>query len=157
MGTLYMGSLRASFLFIQELLLFGFFNKSYWENWTAMCGKNEIRKFFNTIHKNKLKMDCNGCVQSHFSRVQLFVTLWTTACQPPLSMRFSRQDSWSGLPCPPPWDFPNSGMEPMSLMSPALAGGFFTTSATCVRAWKIPGTGEPCELPSMGSCRVGHD
>ena len=96
--------------------------------------KNEIRKFFNTIHKNKLKMDCNGCVLSHFSCVQLFVALWTTACQPPLSMRFSRQDSWSGLPRPPPQDFPNSGIEPMSLMSPALAGRFLTTSA----AWEAP-------------------
>ena len=43
---------------------------------------------------------------------------------------FSRQEYWSGLPCPPPWDLPNPGIEPRSLMSPALAGQFFTTSAT---------------------------
>ena len=48
----------------------------------------------------------------------------------PLSMGFSRQEHWSGLPCPPPWDLPDTGIEPTSLMSPALAGGFFTTSAT---------------------------
>ena len=45
-------------------------------------------------------------------------------------MGFSRQECWSGLPCPPSGDLPDSGIEPTSLMSPALAGGFFTTSAT---------------------------
>ena len=51
-------------------------------------------------------------------------------CQAPLSMRFSRQEYWSGLPCPPPGDLPDPGIKPTSLMSPALAGGFFTTSTT---------------------------
>jgi len=45
-------------------------------------------------------------------------------------MEFSRQEYWSGLPCRPPGDLPNPGTEPVSFMSPALAGGFFTTSAT---------------------------
>ena len=45
-------------------------------------------------------------------------------------MGFSRQEFWSGLPCPPPGDLPDPGMELMSLMSPALAGWFFTPSAT---------------------------
>ena len=45
-------------------------------------------------------------------------------------MGFSRQGYWSGLPCPPPGDLPNSGIKPMSLLSAAMAGGFFTTSAT---------------------------
>ena len=67
---------------------------------------------------------------SRFSRVQLFVTLWTLACQVPLSMGFSRQEYWSGLPCPPPEDLPDPGIELESLTSPALAGGFFTTSIT---------------------------
>ena len=67
------------------------------------------------------------CVLHRFSRVQLFVTLWTVACQAPLSMGFSRQEYWSGLPCPPPGDLPNPGVEPACLMSPALAGEFFTT------------------------------
>ena len=48
----------------------------------------------------------------------------------PLSMGISRQEYWSGLPCPPPGDLPDPGMEPVSLMSPAFAGVFFTTSAT---------------------------
>ena len=69
-----------------------------------------------------------------FTRVQLFVTLWTVACQAPLSVGFSRQEYWSGLPCPLPGDLPNPGIEPASLMSPALTGEFFTTSAT----WEAP-------------------
>ena len=53
------------------------------------------------------------------SRVQLFVTPWTVACQAPLSMGLSRQEYWSGLPFPTPGDLPNPGME---LGSPALGG-----------------------------------
>ena len=73
------------------------------------------------------------CVLSCSSHVQLFVTPWTVACQAPLSMGFSRQEYWSGLPCPPPGDLPDPGTEPVSLMSPALVGGFFTTSTT----WEV--------------------
>ena len=54
---------------------------------------------------------------SHFSNVQISATPWTMACQAPLSMGFSRQEYWSWLPCPPPEDLPNPGIEPMS---PAL-------------------------------------
>ena len=64
-----------------------------------------------------------------FSHVWLFATLWSVAHQVPLSMEFSRQEYWSGLPCPP-LDLPNPGIKP-SLPSPALAGEFFTTSTTC--------------------------
>ena len=66
---------------------------------------------------------------SDFSGIQLFVTPWTVSCQAPLSMGFSRQEYWSKLPFPPPGDLPDPGTEPMSLMSPALAGEFFTASA----------------------------
>ena len=58
------------------------------------------------------------------SDVRLFGTPWTAARQAPLSMGFSRQEYWSGLPFPPPGDLPNSEIEPES---PVLAGGFFTT------------------------------
>ena len=68
-------------------------------------------------------------VLSRFSHVQLFATLWTVAHQASLSMGFSRQEYWSGLPCPPPGDLPDPGIE-TSLMSLALAGRSFTTSAT---------------------------
>ena len=71
--------------------------------------------------------ELNWTVLSH---VRLFETLWTVACQAPLTMGFSRQEYWSGLPCPPPGDLPNSGIEPMSLTSPASASRFLTTSVT---------------------------
>ena len=63
------------------------------------------------------------------SRVRLFATLWTVAQQAPQAMGFSRQEYWSGLPCLPPGDLPDPGIEPVSFVFPALAGGFFTTSA----------------------------
>ena len=58
------------------------------------------------------------------------VTLWIVACQAPLSLGFSRQEFWSGLPFPSPGDPSNLGIEPVSLVSPALAAGFFTTRTT---------------------------
>ena len=61
------------------------------------------------------------------SHVWLFVTPWTVALQAPLSMRFPRQEYWSGLPFPPPGNLPDPGIKPVSLVPPALAGGFFTT------------------------------
>ena len=71
---------------------------------------------------------------TYFSSVQLFATPWIVTYQAPLSLGFSRQECWSGLPCPPPGDLPNAGTELVSLMSPALAGRFFATSAT----WEDP-------------------
>ena len=65
----------------------------------------------------------------HAKLLQLCPTLWTW-CHAPMSMGFSGQEYWSGLPCLPPGDLPNSEMEPTSLMSPVLANGFFTTSTT---------------------------
>ena len=73
-------------------------------------------------------------VLSCFSHVKLFATLWTVACQrSPEDCRllcpfFPGKNS--GVGCPPPGDLPNPGIEPVSLMSPALTGGFFTTSTT---------------------------
>ena len=64
------------------------------------------------------------------SHVQLLATPWTVAHQAPLSMGFSRQEYRSGLPFPSPGDLPDPGIEPTSLISPALGGGFFTTSTT---------------------------
>ena len=73
---------------------------------------------------------------SYFSHVQLFATLCTVAFQAPLFMGFSRQEYWSGLPWLPLGDLPNPGIESVSLTSPALAGRFFTTSATQEALWK---------------------
>ena len=58
------------------------------------------------------------------------MTPWTVAHEAPLSMGFSRQEYQSGLPSPPPGNHVDPGIKPISLMSPALAGGFFATSAT---------------------------
>ena len=68
------------------------------------------------------------CVSSVVSN-----SLWLHGLKPaaPLSMEFSRQEYWSGLPFPTSEDLPDPGIKPMSLASPALAGGFFITSATC--------------------------
>ena len=133
------------------------------------------------------------------------MTLWSTGHQAHLFMQFSRQEYWSGLPCPPPGDLPNPGNRPMSPALPFwllgntwrrrwhptpvfLPGGrrgqrslvgcspwgrweLDTTERlhfhfhalekemathSSVLAWRIPGTGEPGGLPSMGSHRVGH-
>ena len=70
----------------------------------------------------------------HAKSLQLCPTLCEpidVACQTPLSMAFSRQEYWSGLPCPSPRDLSDPGIELVSLESPTLAGRFFTTSATC--------------------------
>ena len=69
------------------------------------------------------------CILSCFSHVRLFVTLWTIGYQVPLSIGFSREEYWSGLPCPSPGDLLNPGINPVSFMSPAL-GELFATSAT---------------------------
>ena len=70
---------------------------------------------------------CVYCVLSCFSCDWLCVTPWTVAHQAPLTMGFSRQEYRSELPCPPPGHLLDPEIEPTSLMSPKLAGGFFTT------------------------------
>ena len=80
-------------------------------------------KVFNNLC---LKVTCHLCVCCVFI-VLLFVTPWTAAYRAPLSMGFFRQEYWSGLPFPPPGDLPDSGIKPVSLMSPVLADRFFTT------------------------------
>ena len=84
-------------------------------------GKRGIKKFHGSLRN----------LASVLGHVQLLRTPWTVACQSPLSMEFSRQEYWSGLPSYSRGSS-NSGIKPSSRMPPALAGGFFTTSAT----WK---------------------
>ena len=67
--------------------------------------------------------------------------------QAPLSVGFFRQEYWSGLPCPPPEDLPNPGIEPTSPACPALANGFFTTSATWYSKQRVPGLSLADSLP----------
>ena len=61
------------------------------------------------------------------SCVRFLTTSWTLAYQGPLSMKFSRQECWSGLPFPIPGNHPDPGINPESILPPTLAGGFFTT------------------------------
>ena len=61
-----------------------------------------------------------ACVLSHLSSGWLFATLWTLACQAPLSVGFSRQEYWGGLPCPPQGDLPDPRITLSSFLTPAL-------------------------------------
>ena len=99
----------------------GLVERYYWNPLSRVNYKQLLEILFESI---------SACMLSHFSHVQLFATLLTVACQVPLSMGFSRQEYWNGLPCLPPGDVPDPGVKPASLVSPALAGRFFTTSAT---------------------------
>ena len=82
-------------------------------------------RVFQSIKKDLLQDLCPKSLQSC-----LTVTLWTATRQVPMSTGFSRQDYWSGLPCSSPGNLPDPGIEPMSLTSSALAGGFFTSRTT---------------------------
>ena len=87
-------------------------------------------------------------VFSRFSHVWLFATPQTVACQAPLSMGFSRQEYWSGLPLPTPGDLPDAEIKPASLMSPALTDGFFTTRMTeLLKAAAASSFTSLCQLP----------
>ena len=70
------------------------------------------------------------CVLSCFSQILILVTLWTVACQAPLSMGFSKQEYWSGLPFPSPRNLRDPGIEPVLHTFHELVDGFFNSSAT---------------------------
>ena len=86
--------------------------------------------FSNPLDTSVSYLCSHAWVLSCFSRVRLFATLWTVACQAPLSMGFSRQEYWSGLPRLLPGDRPNPRIEPMSHYVSCIAGVFFITSGT---------------------------
>ena len=86
--------------------------------------------FSSSVYRKKKKKYIYIFILSCLSQFWLFSTSWTVACLAPLSMRFSRQEYWSALPCFPPRDHPNPGIEPISFMPPALVGRFFTTGTT---------------------------
>ena len=85
------------------------------------------------IHKFNTLYACE-CVHQVASGISDSAIPWIVASQAPLSMGFSRQKYWRGLPCPSPGDVPDPGIEPRFLMSPEFADGFFTTNAT----WEAP-------------------
>ena len=82
-----------------------------------------MQYYKSTIDSSDINPCTCVCVLSHFSHVWLFVTPWTAAAQAPLSIGFSRQEYWTGLPFPPPGDLPNPGIEPLSPVVPALQMG----------------------------------
>ena len=91
---------------------------------TGDCGKHLLTIFFYSeiliLKPGKALSNKNEvCQGARKSQVAIF--------QAPLSLGFPRQEHWSGLPFPPPRDLPDPGIGPASLLSPALAGGFFTT------------------------------
>ena len=94
--------------------------------WSLQLPPTTSTKSSNLVNPygNYLTIFFLGCVRAcwHFGHVRLFVTLWNLAHQAPLSMGFSRQEYWSGLPCPPPGDLLDPGIEPRSLESPTLVG-----------------------------------
>jgi len=108
-----------------QVEVFFFFFCLYWSTYTR------LRSNFQQLTRNFLRVGpCISVIFIHcqplmcgfnlFSHVQLCMTLWTTACKTPLSMGFSRQEYWSGLPCPSPGDLPDPGIEPMSLLSTCI-------------------------------------
>ena len=91
---------------------------------TSTKKKIKMTFFFNRPVITLLNVCVCGPTRTQLlSRVRLFATPWTVACQFPLLVKFSRQEYWSGLPLPPPGDVPDPGTEPVS---PTLTGEFFT-------------------------------
>ena len=92
--------------------------------WNLFHHSKNVSSLNNLVIFFLMLMDYAKYMLSHFSHTQHFVTaIWTVACQAPLSRGFSRQEYWSELP----GDFPNPGIEPVSLTSPTVAGRLFTT------------------------------
>ena len=120
-------------------------------------------------HFNKQSNKTNLCITLHLYHIDVFVpklfhsdSVWPRG-QTPLSMGFSRQEYWIGLPCPPPGDLPDPGIELASLASPVLTGGFFTTTwgappHGCVLvAQSCPTLWNPTDCSPPGSSVHGKD
>ena len=130
------GDLTLTLSTLRQLRTHGLRAQSHWTAPTQPSDANSKPRLPSEL-TNQLQIGASNDpwgMPSHFSHVPLFLTLRTTAHQAPLSMGFSRQEYWSGLPCPPPGDLPDPESEPLSLRSPALAGRFFITSST----WEAP-------------------
>ena len=84
--------------------------------------KIAVLEIIDSINNSQLLKSTIVATVCYFSCVQCFATLWTVACQAPLSMGFSKQEYWSRLPWPTPGDLPDPGIKPASLRSPTLAG-----------------------------------
>ena len=85
------------------------------------------RKVMTNLDSILKSRDTTLLTKVHIVKAMVFPVVWTIVPQAPLSTGFSKQEYWSGLPCPPLGNLPNLGIEPASLVSPALAGRFSTT------------------------------
>ena len=129
--------------------------------WILVMGGGHLE---NTVTLGDPKFFSGGFPGSVKS-LQLCLTVcypWTVPRQAPLSMGFSRQEYCSGLPFPPPGDLPDAGIKPVSLASPELAGGFFTTSANweahvVLHSILIEGLGNSLVIQWLGPCAFTAD
>ena len=117
-SIIYIHSLQLNF----PIILLIFFSHSIWSSTYIIMLRPFPIMYILGWHQHP------GCLcLVSLSCVQLFVAPWNVACQAPLSMEFSKQEYWSGLPFPPPRGLPDPGLKPTSLKSPALAGRLFIT------------------------------
>ena len=96
----------------------------------TILSRSNWRRITSQAHSLTWQLGGCMCILGCFRHVRVSVTLSTVTRQAPLSVGFSRQEYWSGLPCPPPGNLPNPGIELASRISPALAERFYTASAT---------------------------
>ena len=121
---------KYQFMFPPIIFSYGFqFSKHWfwgnrWTIWLIHLYANNIISYFCYVYFVSRAM----CYAYLLSCVWLFATPWTVACQVPLSVEFCKQEYCSGLPLSPPGKLPDSGIKPMSLVSPELADGFFTAA-----------------------------
>ena len=99
----------------------GWSNSCVWDDWHCchprhmrLSSSGNLAQTYSWWQKGPQQQERAYCMLSHFIHVQLFALLGTIAHEASLSMGFSRQEYWSGLPCPPPGDLPNPGIEPVS-------------------------------------------
>ena len=121
---------------IFELLLFFAITKNAATNTLVIAFHYSINMFSRAGIAKWHVCASSTSLSVHAQLLQSYLTLWTVAHQAPLSIGFSRQEYWHGLPRPPPGDLPDPGIESVSLMLLELAGGFFTITST----WKAYST-----------------
>ena len=131
-------TVQESNIFLKPLQLILFMCQQWCYAFTEILTFNFLNNLWGRYYYFLSKWDVTMSAQS-LSHVQFFAAPWAAAHQAPLSLGFPRQLPWSGLPCPP-GNRPNPGIIPLSPVSPVLADGFFTTSATWEAPNEISGT-----------------